>query len=143
LCINRAESLDHGHVAEALEAGGFFPIRKSNDAAVGVLVHMLKKAPPLHQDFNTSEHPSVLCEGLRRTAIPTLRVNFTTKPLEISIQKPKKERCETRKNDIQEHNQNQEASIATRKTTSDALEEFHGYREMKNLLVTRDSKPQI
>lgn len=134
---SRAESLDHGHVAEALEAGGFFPIRKSNDAAVGVLVHMLKKAPPL-QDFNTSEHPSVLCEGLRRTAIPTLRVNFTTKPLEISIQKPKKERCGTQKNDIQEHNQNQEASIATRKTTSDALEEFHGYREMKNLLVTRD-----
>lgn len=62
---SRAESLDHGHVAEALEAGGFFPIRKSNDAAVGVLVHILKKAPPL-QDFNTSEHPSVLCEGLRR-----------------------------------------------------------------------------
>lgn len=140
---SRAESLDHGHVAEALEAGGFFPIRKSNDAAVGVLVHMLKKAPPLHQDFNTSEHPSVLCGGLRRTAIPTLRVNFTTKPLEKSVQKHKKESCETRNNNIQEHNQNREASIATRKTTSDALEEFHGYREMKNLLVMRDSKPQI
>jgi len=71
--MNRAESLEHGQMVE------FFPIRKSNDAAVGELVHILKKAPPLHQNFNTSEHSSILCEGLRRTAIPT---NFTTPPLE-------------------------------------------------------------
>jgi autophagy-related protein 13 len=135
-------------VAEALEAGGFFPIRKSNDAAVGALVHMLKKAPPLHQDFYTSEHPSVLRGGLQPTANPSLRVNLTTKPTKISVQKPNKENlshgthCETC-NNIQELNKNQEASISTRKTTRDALEEFHGYREMKNLLVMRDIKPQI
>ncbi|XP_045825290.1 autophagy-related protein 13b-like [Trifolium pratense] len=145
---SRTKSLDRGHVAEALEAGGFFPIRKSNYAAVGALVHMLKKAPPLHQDFYTSEHPSVQCGGLRLTAIPSLRDNRTTKPMKISVQKPNKENlshgthCETR-NNIQELNKNQQASISTRKTTRDALEEFHGYREMKNLLVMRDIKPQI
>jgi autophagy-related protein 13 len=138
-------------VAEALEAGGFFPIRKSNDAAVGALVHMLKKAPPLHQDFYPSEHPSVPCGGLRLTENPSSRVNLTTKPTKISVKKPNKENlshgthCETC-NNIQELNKNQEASkasISTRKTTRDALEEFHGYREMKNLLVMRDIKPQI
>ncbi|GAU35071.1 hypothetical protein TSUD_69940 [Trifolium subterraneum] len=145
---SRTKSLDRGHMAEALEARGFFPMRKSNDAAVGALVHMLKKAPPLHQDLYTSEHPSVLCGGLRLTAIPSSRVNLTTKPMNISVQKPNKEnlshgtQCETR-NNIQELNKNQEASISTRKTTRDALEEFHGYREMKNSLVMRDIKPQI
>ncbi|KAG4398950.1 hypothetical protein GLYMA_08G146700v4 [Glycine max] len=117
---SRAESLDHGHIAETLEAGGFFPIRKSQDAAVGALVHMLKKAPPLHQDFSTSQH-------LSQGAYP-----------------------ETWKNNTQGTNQILEASsrpvsimssgiIATRKTTADALEEFHGYKEMKNLLLRRGS----
>ncbi|XP_027341856.1 autophagy-related protein 13b isoform X1 [Abrus precatorius] len=120
---SRAESLDHGHIAETLEAGGFFPIRKSHDAAVGALVHMLKKAPPLRQDFSTSEH---LSQG--------------TGP-------------ETWNNNNQEPNHVLEASrpvslmssgiIATRKTTADALEEFQGYREMKNLLLMRGGKPQI
>lgn len=123
LCITRAESLDHGHMAEMLEAGGFFPIRKSHDAAVGALVYMLKKAPPLHQDFSSSH----LSQG-------------TAKP-------------ETLNNNIQGPNQILESSrpvsvmssgiIATRKTTADALEEFYGYKEMKNLLLMRGSKHQI
>ncbi|XP_020215793.1 autophagy-related protein 13b [Cajanus cajan] len=117
---SRAESLDHGHMAETLEAGGFFPTRKSHDAAVGALVHMLKKAPPLRQDYSASQH---LSQG--------------THP-------------ETWNNNIQGTNQILEASkpasimssgmIATRKTTADALEEFHGYKEMKNLLLMRGSK---
>ncbi|KAK7247546.1 hypothetical protein RIF29_42431 [Crotalaria pallida] len=120
---SRAESLDHGHMADALEAGGFFPIRKSHDAAVGALVHLLKKAPPLRQDLPISEH---LSQGA----------------------------CsQTWNNNAKEPNQIPEAPmpvsmmssglIATRKTTADALEEFHGYREMKNLLLTRGSKHQI
>ncbi|KAK7399409.1 hypothetical protein VNO78_10591 [Psophocarpus tetragonolobus] len=120
---SRAESLDHGHMAETLEAGGFFPIRKSNDAAVGALVHMLKKAPPLRQDFSTSQH-------LTQGAHP-----------------------QTWNDSIQGQNHILQASrsvsimssgiIAARKTTADALEEFHGYKEMKNLLLTRGSKHQI
>ncbi|RDX60204.1 Autophagy-related protein 13b, partial [Mucuna pruriens] len=120
---SRAESLDHGHMTETLEAGGFFPIRKSQDAAVGALVHMLKKAPPLRQDCATSQH---LSQG--------------THP-------------ETLNNNIQGPSQILEASrpvssimsseiIATRKTTADALEEFHGYKEIKNLLLMRGSKHQ-
>ncbi|MED6158772.1 hypothetical protein PIB30_035882 [Stylosanthes scabra] len=119
---SRPESFDQGH--EAFEAGGFLPIRKSQDAAVGALVHMLKKAQPLRQDLSISEN-----------------LSHSTR-LEI-----------WNANNIQEANQILEAPvptsmmssglIATRKTTSDALEEFHGYREMKNLLLTRGSKPQI
>ncbi|ESW31807.1 hypothetical protein PHAVU_002G269600 [Phaseolus vulgaris] len=121
---SRAESLDQGLLAETLEAGGFFPIRKSHDAAVGALVQMLKKAPPLRQDFSTSQH---LSQGVTN--------------------------LETWNNNIQGPSQILEASraasimssgiIATRKTTADALEEFHGYKEMKNLLLMRGSKHQI
>lgn len=120
---SRAESLDRGHMAETLEAGGFFPIRKSHDAAVGALVQMLKKAPPLCQDISTSQH---LSQG--------------THP-------------ENSNNNIQGPNQILEGSkpasimssgiIATKKTTTDALEEFHGYKEMKNLLLMRGSKHQM
>ncbi|XP_025695680.1 autophagy-related protein 13b isoform X2 [Arachis hypogaea] len=120
---SRAESFDHGHMAEAFEAGGFLPIRKSQDAAVGALVRMLKKAPPLWQDFSTSEH-----------------LSHSTHPETWNA------------NNIQDMNQVLETPVpasmmssgltATRKTTSDALEEFHGYREMKNLLLTPGSKPQ-
>ncbi|CAL0330026.1 unnamed protein product [Lupinus luteus] len=119
----RAESFDHGHMADALEAGGFFPIRKSHDAAVGTLVHLLKKAPPLRQDLSTSEH---LSQGAH---------------------------SEIWNNNIKEPNQTPDAPmpvsmmssglIATRKTTADALEEFHSYREMKNLLLTGGRKNQI
>ncbi|XP_058735561.1 autophagy-related protein 13b-like [Vicia villosa] len=88
--------------------------RKSNDAAVGTLVDMLKKARPLHQDLYSSKHHSLHCVGMRRPAIPTLRANLTTKP-----------------NDV---------SIGSRKTTRDALEEYEDYLEIKKWLV---SKPQI
>jgi len=121
--MSRAESLDHGLLVETFEAGGFFPVRKSHDAAVGALVQMLKKAPPLRQDFSTSQH---LSQGV-------------TNP-------------ETWNNNLEGPNQILEASkqvsimssgiIATRKTTADALEEFQGYKEMKNLLLMRDSKHQ-
>ncbi|XP_057416380.1 autophagy-related protein 13b [Lotus japonicus] len=154
---SRAESLDHGHMAEVLKAGGFFPIRKSHDAAVGALVHMLKKAPPLHQDFSTSEHSS-LQEGLHQTATPNSRVSVTTTPVKLANQQPKKEHSshgsrETLNSNTLEPNQILEeprpVSIkstgitATRKTASDALEEFHGYKKMKNLLLKQGSMPQL
>ncbi|CAL0325181.1 unnamed protein product [Lupinus luteus] len=111
----RAESIDHGHMADALEAGGYFPIRKSHDASVGVLVHLLKKALPLRQDLSASEN---LSHGAQSQIL---------------------------KNNIEEPNQIPEAPglIATRKSTADAFEELHGYREINNLLLTQGSKNQI
>lgn len=110
---SRAESFDRGDMTQLLEAGRFFPIRKSQGAAVGALVHMLKKAAPLHQDFSTGEN---LSQGARAENLKS--------------------------NNFQEPNQILESltpvstmSSGNRKTTSDALEEFHSYREMKNLLL--------
>nr|AFK38991.1 unknown [Medicago truncatula] len=120
---SRAESFDRGDMTQLLEAGRFFPIRKSQGAAVGALVHMLKKAAPLHQDFTTGEN---LSQGARAENLKS--------------------------NNFQEPNQILESltpvstmSSGNRKTTSDALEEFHSYRGMKNLLLMpRDgSKRQI
>ncbi|KAI9113917.1 hypothetical protein K1719_015168 [Acacia pycnantha] len=117
---SRLESLDHGHMGEMLETGGLYPIRKSQDAAVGALVHMLKKAPPLRQDSCTSEEFS---EGAR--------------PQTYSI-------------NTREDNQILESPISssmissefsTRRTTAEALEEFQGYKEMKNSLLMPGSKP--
>ncbi|KAK2444945.1 autophagy-related protein 13a [Trifolium repens] len=110
---SRAESFDRGDMTQLLEAGRFLPIRKFQGAAVGALVHMLKKAAPLHQDFSS-------CENLSQGTRPETR----------------------RSNEVQEPNQSLETltpasimSSGNRKTTSDALEEFHSYREMKNLLL--------
>ncbi|XP_052195399.1 autophagy-related protein 13b [Diospyros lotus] len=52
---SRPRSFDQKeHPCEPLEPGGMFPIRKSQDAAVGALIHMLKKAPPLSQNISGS-----------------------------------------------------------------------------------------
>ncbi|KAJ8769632.1 hypothetical protein K2173_005235 [Erythroxylum novogranatense] len=104
---------------ESLESGGLFPIRKSQDAAVGALVHMLKKAPPLRQDFSTS------------------------------IDLPQESRSKMRGRNIEEQNQvsamampmvQPSSSVASSrlvplKTTADALEELRGYKEMKDMLL--------
>ncbi|KAF7834180.1 autophagy-related protein 13b-like [Senna tora] len=115
---SRAESFDHGHITDMVETGGLYPIRKSQDAAVGALVHMLQKAPPLREDsctpgdsspsINTQEQPNQILEA--------------STPATASIVA---------------------SGLLTRKTTSDALEEFQGYREMKNLLLLQGSKSQI
>ncbi|XVF07531.1 hypothetical protein REPUB_Repub06bG0147000 [Reevesia pubescens] len=98
--------------------------RKSQDAAVGALVHMLKKAPPLRQDISSS-------------------ISFS----EAS-------RPEMWSNIIQEQNQISEAvtvehatssmiassRVVASKTTADALEELRGYKEMKNLLLSEGAK---
>ncbi|OMO55850.1 Autophagy-related protein 13 [Corchorus capsularis] len=121
---SRPESYDRrGHLCDPHEAG-FFMTRKSQDAAVGALVRMLKKAPPLRQDSSSS-------------------MNFS----EAS-------RPETWSNSVQDQNKISEAvtvehaassSIASSKfiaskTTADALEELRGYKEIKNLLLSEGSK---
>ncbi|EOX92419.1 Autophagy-related protein 13 [Theobroma cacao] len=120
---SRPESYDRrGHLSDPHETG-LFMNRKSQDAAVGALVRMLKKAP-LRQDVSSS-------------------INFS----EAS-------RPEMWSNSVQEQNQILEAvtvehatssSIASSrlvasKTTSDALEELRGYRELKNLLLSEGGR---
>ncbi|KAK6125615.1 hypothetical protein DH2020_040642 [Rehmannia glutinosa] len=56
-----------GHPSGPHEPGGIFPIKKSQDAAVGALVRMLKKAPPLRQD------DSVTTQYLSGSKLQTLR----------------------------------------------------------------------
>ncbi|KAJ7945278.1 Autophagy-related protein [Quillaja saponaria] len=117
---SRAESFDQGRMSEPLEHGALFPIRKSQDAAVGALVRMLKKAPPLCQDFSGSID---LSQGSRPETLSSnnqeaMKISEARAPVGVMSS----------------------GLGMTKKTTTDALEEFQGYREMKNLLLTRGSK---
>ncbi|XVE86588.1 hypothetical protein DITRI_Ditri18aG0045400 [Diplodiscus trichospermus] len=121
---SRPQSYDRrAHPSDPNEAQ-LFMNRNSQDAAVGALVNMLKKAPPLRQD-NSS----------------TISFSEASRP-------------EMWSNSIQEQNQTSEvvsveraaasSSIASSrfvgaKTTADALEELRGYKEMKNLLLSDGS----
>ncbi|KAI3794524.1 hypothetical protein L1987_37156 [Smallanthus sonchifolius] len=90
---------------------------KSQDAAVGALVQMLKKAPPLQQDLNRSQY-----------------VSKTSKP-------------ENSFNQIQDHpprtssNMSSFSRVSGTKTTSDALEELKGYVDVKQMLLKQSGKP--
>ncbi|CAK8567872.1 unnamed protein product [Lathyrus sativus] len=111
---SRAESLDHGDMTQLLEAGRFLPIRKSQGAAVGALVNRLKKAAPLHQDSSTCQNTSQrACPEILNSSKfqePNQIPNTLSPPVSIM-------------------------SYGNKKTTNDALEEFHSYREMKNMLL--------
>ncbi|KAJ0097741.1 hypothetical protein Patl1_27763 [Pistacia atlantica] len=73
---SRPESFDQkGHLCEPLEPGGY--PKKSQDAAVGAFVCMLKKAPPLRQDFSGSVN---LSEASR----PETWSSTTQEPRQIS-----------------------------------------------------------
>ncbi|KAE8706896.1 putative CBL-interacting serine/threonine-protein kinase [Hibiscus syriacus] len=118
LCYDMRE-----HLSDPNEEG-LFMNRKSQDAAVGALVRMLKKAPPLRQYISGS-------------------INLS----EAS-------RTEMCNNNIQEQNQNSEAAtiehdassiiassrFAASMTTADALEELRGYKELKALLLSEGGK---
>ncbi|XWS41384.1 hypothetical protein CRYUN_Cryun17cG0077100 [Craigia yunnanensis] len=121
---SRPESYDRkAHPSDPNEAG-LFMNTNSQDAAVGALVRMLKKAPPLRQDISSS-----------------INISEASRP-------------EMWSNRIQEQNQISEAAtvehaasssiassrLVASKTTADALEELRGYKEMKNLLLREGSK---
>lgn len=96
------------------EPGGNLFVKRSQDAAVGALVRMLKKAPPLHQDLQGSTLQT-----------PTNSIKDTT---EIS-EEPR----------VQQSSASNSVSsglgLVTSKTTANALEELHGYRKMKESLL--------
>ncbi|KAJ0840682.1 hypothetical protein HanPSC8_Chr14g0621701 [Helianthus annuus] len=90
---------------------------KSQDAAVGALVQMLKKAPPLQQDLNRSQY-----------------VSKTSRPEKSS-------------NQIQDHPPHASSNVSSFsrvsgiKTTSDAMEELKGYLDVKQMLLKQSGKP--
>ncbi|KAK9071539.1 hypothetical protein SSX86_007967 [Deinandra increscens subsp. villosa] len=89
---------------------------KSQDAAVGALVQMLKKAPPLQQDLNRSQ---TVCK--------------TSKP-------------ENSFNQIRDHPPLASSGMSSSrvsgiKTTSDALEELKAYMDVKLMLLRQSGNP--
>lgn len=101
------------------ERSGPFTPRKSQDAAVGALVQMLKKAPPLQQDLNRSQSVS-------KPLMPGTSSNQIHHPPPV----------------IEDASSNMSSSrVSGIKTTSDALEELKVYMDMKQLLLRQSSKP--
>ncbi|CAK9162557.1 unnamed protein product [Ilex paraguariensis] len=128
LCMSsRPGSFDlTGHSCEPHEAGGFLPVKKSQDAAGGALFHMLKKAPPLRRDLSDSTNllPSFKPETLN---------NRTQEPNRIPEEPGIKQAASVSISS---------SGLLASKTTADALEELQGYREMKDLLLRQAGKPQ-
>ncbi|KAM6563555.1 hypothetical protein CsatB_023553 [Cannabis sativa] len=119
---SRPESFEQrGPFCEPLEPGGSFPTR-THDAAVGALVLMLRKAPPLRQDFSKSVDSS---DALR----PEIWGN-TNQTSDVPVQ-------EAASSSVMS------SRLIVSKTTADALEELQGYRDLKNLLLSQCSKSHI
>ncbi|KAF5745154.1 autophagy-related protein 13-like [Tripterygium wilfordii] len=122
---SRPDSFDQkGQLYDPLDPGGLFPIRKSQDAAVGALVHMLKKAPPLRQDSSTSIDLSQVSE-------PETWVDNVQEANQISDTHP----CHHAASSSVTYSR----PVAT-KTTADALQELRVYGEMKNLLLSQGGR---
>ncbi|KAL3527985.1 hypothetical protein ACH5RR_012641 [Cinchona calisaya] len=105
---------------------GVSAFKKSQDAAVGALVCLLKKAPPLRQDLRDSTN---LMHGSK----PEILKTNVLDPAQISGQPGL--------------HQSASMSFASSglvgpKTTSDALEELSVYTEMKNKLLKQGGKSQ-
>lgn len=93
------------------------PIRKSQGAAVGALVDLLKKAPPLSQEYSQSMIPS---------DIHSAKADSDSSSQAVQVFAPSVA----------------SSGILASKTTADALEELRAYREMKNLLLSQGGRPQ-
>ncbi|GFP95422.1 autophagy-related protein 13 [Phtheirospermum japonicum] len=119
-----------GHPSGPHEPGEVFPAKKSQDAAVGALVCMLKKAPPLRQDI------SVTTQYLQGSKLQALR-NYMQNANEIS-------NSEEQTIGVQPSTSLNLASsgLIASKTTADALDELRGYRELKDLLLMQGKNSQ-
>lgn len=102
------------------------PIRKSEGAAVGALVDMLKRAPPLSQQHSHSIIPSQIdCGKAYKIAVDdpdSISKSKTVQGCPSSIVS---------------------SGIPGSKTTADALEELRSYQEMKNVLLSQAGRPQL
>ncbi|XP_052879084.1 autophagy-related protein 13b-like [Gossypium arboreum] len=99
-----------------------FMNRKSPDAAVGALVRMLEKAPPLRQNvslnFSEASRPEILSNSIPKQSqiSEAVTVEHAAAPIIASFR------------------------LVSSKTTTDALEELRGYKVMKNLLLSEGGK---
>ncbi|KAK3211752.1 hypothetical protein Dsin_016458 [Dipteronia sinensis] len=122
---SRPESFDQkGLLSDPHDPGGFFPIRKSQDAAVGALVCMLKKAPPLRQDLSSTTNMSEVSR-------PESWSNNILEPSRIS-EVPSGQNAPSLSV--------LSSGLLASKTTADALEELRSYKEMKNLLLSQGAR---
>ncbi|XP_068658739.1 autophagy-related protein 13b-like [Aristolochia californica] len=109
--VNRTQSFDaKGHTGEGLESGALLHIRKSQDAAVGALVRMLKSAPPLRQDC--SNFANFYEASKPESQMRTTTEAFDATDYGVSV-----------------------SGLLMSRTTADALEELKGYRQMKDHLL--------
>ncbi|KAL2906745.1 Autophagy-related protein 13b [Bienertia sinuspersici] len=111
---SRPESFDQKGPNDPLELGGSAPIRKSQDAAVGALVLMLNKAPPLRQ------------ESLAGSKAVSCRNN------EESVSKPEDQHSRSGASTTI-----LSSSLAMSRTTADAMEELQSYKELRELLLSQ------
>ncbi|XP_075501467.1 autophagy-related protein 13b-like [Primulina tabacum] len=116
--LSRPGSFDQPHHPMVpQEPGGILLVRKSQDAAVGALVQMLKKAPPLCQDISFSADSKLKTPA--------------------NCNQDSNENSE-KSNILQSGSTNLASSgLASSKTTSDALDELRGYRELKDSLLKK------
>ncbi|KAF5193469.1 Autophagy-related protein 13b [Thalictrum thalictroides] len=127
-CV-RLDSFDgKGHSIEPLDPGGILQVRKSQDAAVGSLVRMLKTAQPLCQDFSNSKvlqvsKPQVLSKNIQE---PAENVNSEAG----IVQNPASSFGIT------------SSGIVLVKTASEALQELQSYMDMKENLLKQGSEYQ-
>ncbi|GLT70401.1 hypothetical protein SLA2020_424830 [Shorea laevis] len=116
--LNRPESYDKkGHLSDPLEGGALFLVRK-----VGDLVCMLKRTPPLCKDFSSTSSSA---------SRPELWRNSIQEPDQISEAITLKHAASPGVTS---------SGLLVSKTTADALEEFWGYKDPKNLLLTQGGK---
>lgn len=133
LLLPRPESFEQNvPLCDPLEpGGGSYATRKSADAAVGALVLMLRKAPPLRQDFsksvaNSSGVPRVETWGDSNTVLDSNQISEGLVPVQHVASSSV-----------------MASGLITSKTTADALEELQGYRDLKNFLLSQGSKSHI
>ncbi|CAO2831045.1 unnamed protein product [Amaranthus hypochondriacus] len=108
---NRPESFDKkGQPNDLLEHGGSGPVRKSQDAAVGALVLMLKKAPPLRQDSLGRNNEQSLLKSDDQQSQKAAGTSLLS------------------------------SSLTPSKTTADALEELRGYKDLREFLLIQGNK---
>lgn len=110
---SRANSFDQkGRPTDPHEPRGSTPVRKSQDAAVGALVLMLKKAPSLRQETLAASKATSCGKG------------------EEIVQKPNEQQSEKGRGS---------SILSSRysmlKTTAEALEELQSYKQMKDSLL--------
>ncbi|KAE8676554.1 E3 ubiquitin-protein ligase ATL76-like [Hibiscus syriacus] len=119
---SRVESYDKREHPSDINEAGLFVNRKSQDAAVGALVRMLKKAPPLCQDISLN-----FSEASR----PEMWSNSIQKQSQISEAATVEHAAAL---------SSASSRLVASKTAADALEELRGYKVMKNLLLSEGGK---